>query len=190
MPHADNFFAGWNSIGVRTQPQPNAGDANGAFYGPISMKARNQSRSSAADAYYRPIAETRSNLHLLTGHAFTKIQFSGRKRASSVDVSVCYRLRWICAFSLTRDIIQFIPRHASSDSIVTNVKARREIILAAGALHSPQILQLSGIGPKRLLSSLGIETVVDLPGVGRNFQDQPTLYMQYSCKKIYECIGG
>ena len=75
-----------------------------------------------------------------------------------------------------------MSRNASSDSIVTNVQARREIILAAGALHSPQILQLSGIGPKQLLSSLGIETVVDLPGVGRNFQDQPTLYMQYSCK--------
>jgi len=79
-------------------------------------------------------------------------------------------------------MFQFVPRNASSDSVVTNVKARREIILAAGALHSPQILQLSGIGPKQLLSSLGIETVVDLPGVGRNFQDQPTLYMQYICK--------
>lgn len=75
-----------------------------------------------------------------------------------------------------------MSRNASSDSIVTNVQARREIILVAGALHSPQVLQLSGIGPKKLLSSLGIETVVDLPGVGRNFQDQPTLYMQYSCK--------
>ena len=84
--------------------------------------------------------------------------------------------------SPTRGIFRFVPRNASSDSVVTNVKARREITLAAGALHSPQILQLSGIGPKELLSSLGIETVVDLPGVGRNFQDQPTLYMQYSCK--------
>ena len=75
-----------------------------------------------------------------------------------------------------------MPRNASGDSIVANVKACREIILAAGAPHSPQILQLSGIGPKQLLSSLGIVTVVDLPGVGRNFQDQPTLYMQNSCK--------
>ena len=75
-----------------------------------------------------------------------------------------------------------MPRNTSSNSTVTNVKARREIILAAGALHSPQVLQLSGIGPKKLLSSLGIETVVDLPGVGTNFQDQPTVYMQYSCE--------
>ena len=75
-----------------------------------------------------------------------------------------------------------MPRNVSSESAVTSVEARCEIILAAGAAHSPQILQLSGIGPKQLLSSLGIETIVDLPGVGRNFQDQPTLYMQHSCK--------
>lgn len=76
-----------------------------------------------------------------------------------------------------------MPRNTSSDGAFTNVKARHEIILAAGALHSPQVLQLSGIGSKRLLSSLGIETIINLPGVGRNFQDQPTLYMQYSCKE-------
>lgn len=76
-----------------------------------------------------------------------------------------------------------MPRNASSDSPVINVKARREVILAAGAANSPQILQLSGIGPKELLSSFEIETIVDLPGVGRNFQDQPTLYMQFSCKE-------
>lgn len=62
------------------------------------------------------------------------------------------------------------------------MKARREIVLAAGAPHSPQVLQLSGIGPKKLLSGLGIKTLVDLPGVGENFQDQPTMYMQFTCK--------
>lgn len=56
------------------------------------MEAQNQSRSSAADAYYRPIAEKRRNLHLLTGHVVTRVGFSGRKRATSVDVSVSYRL--------------------------------------------------------------------------------------------------
>jgi choline dehydrogenase-like flavoprotein len=54
------------------------------------------------------------------------------------------------------------------------------VILAAGAVHSPQILQLSGIGPEGLLSSLGIETILDLPGVGYNFQDQPSMFMSFN----------
>lgn len=64
----------------------------------------------------------------------------------------------------------------------STVRAGREIIMAAGAARTPQILQLSGVGDERLLSSLDIKTIVSLPGVGSNFQDQPTLYMQFSCK--------
>ncbi|KAI0384574.1 putative GMC oxidoreductase [Hypomontagnella monticulosa] len=59
----------------------------------------------------------------------------------------------------------------------TTVKANREVILSAGAIHSPQILQLSGIGPSKLLQSAGINTTVDLPGVGQNFQDHPMMFM-------------
>ncbi|KAM0716125.1 hypothetical protein Q7P37_008639 [Cladosporium fusiforme] len=158
-PVIRRFFEGWNSIGLATQPQPNGGDANGAFYSPISMKAANQSRSSASEAYYRPIAETRVNFHLLTGHIVTKINFSGNKTATSID---------------------FISRNATATNETTTARACREIILAAGAPLSPQVLQLSGIGSKKLLSNLGIKTIVDLPGVGQNFQDQPTLYPQYT----------
>ena len=50
------------------------------------------------------------------------------------------------------------------------------MIIAAGAPHTPQVLQLSGIGPARLLSELGIPVVVDLPGVGQNFQDHPAIF--------------
>lgn len=60
------------------------------------------------------------------------------------------------------------------------VKAKKEVVLAAGAVHTPQILQLSGVGPASLLDNLSIEIVVDLPGVGQNFQDHPTLYAAYS----------
>lgn len=77
---------------------------------------------------------------------------------------------------------QFTSRNSSSAAQVHTIKACREVILAAGAPRSPQVLQLSGIGPKKLLTGLGIETIVDLPGVGQNFQDQPTLYMQYNCE--------
>lgn len=150
MP-ADNFFRGWNSIGVATQPQPNAGDANGAFYSSVSLKVVNQSRSSASDAYYRPIAGKRDNFHLVTGHTVTQINFDEHKTATSVN---------------------FIPRNASSTNATVTAKACREVILAAGAPHSPQLLQLSGIGPKKLLSGFGIETIVDLPGESYGIQSR------------------
>ena len=54
------------------------------------------------------------------------------------------------------------------------------MILAAGAVHSPQILQLSGVGPEALLSKLGIDCVEHLPGVGLNFQDQVNKIPEYS----------
>lgn len=86
------------------------------------------------------------------------------------------------------DTGQFISRETNKTS---TVEASREVILAAGAVRSPQILQLSGVGPKKLLEGLGIECVVDLPGVGRNFQDQPTIYMQFSCRCLFVCeVGG
>lgn len=64
---------------------------------------------------------------------------------------------------------------------VTRVSANNEVVLAAGTGHTPQLLQLAGIGPKSLLQGLGIDVVVDLPGVGKNFQDHPTLYVQGTC---------
>jgi hypothetical protein len=83
-----NFFAGWKSIGVAINPQPNDGEATGAFYSTISAYAKNQSRAHASNAYYRPIAGVRRNLHLITGHSVSKINFNKEIRAVSVDVGV------------------------------------------------------------------------------------------------------
>lgn len=73
---------------------------------------------------------------------------------------------------------------AKNATRMATVKARKEVILAAGAVHTPQLLQLSGVGPKRHLEEAGIETVVDLPGVGQNFQDHPMLGMAIMCACI------
>ncbi len=80
---------------------------------------------------------------------------------------------------LIRWLQQFVTRNVTGTH---TIKASCEIILAAGAPHSPQVLQLSGIGPKSLLSSLGIKTLVDLPGVGYNFHDQPSMFMSFNCE--------
>jgi Choline dehydrogenase and related flavoproteins len=63
------------------------------------------------------------------------------------------------------------------------VFADREVLLCAGAIASPQILQRSGVGPAELLKSLDIPVVQDLPGVGENLQDHLEMYLQYKCKK-------
>lgn len=62
------------------------------------------------------------------------------------------------------------------------VKAGKEIVVAAGAIHSPQVLQRSGVGPKKLLEEAGVEVVVDLPGVGSNLQDHAVAGVSFRCK--------
>ncbi len=64
------------------------------------------------------------------------------------------------------------------------VYTRRELILAAGAIHTPQILELSGIGDANVLSALNVPVVVDLPGVGNNLQDHALLRLEYPCTLI------
>lgn len=71
----------------------------------------------------------------------------------------------------------------SRDSVnATRFIASRNIIMASGAINTPRLLQLSGIGPKDLLESLDIDTLVDAPGVGANFQDHPAMYLSFKCK--------
>jgi choline dehydrogenase-like flavoprotein len=147
------FYKAWSSIGVTINPQPSNGDSNGAIYGPLSLSYQNQSRCSAAVAHYRGAPGNRPNYHLLTGHIVTKVLLNKMMAATGVN---------------------FVSRDQPNN--VLSINAAKEIIIAAGALRSPQLLQLSGIGPKNLLSGLGIKVLVDLPGVGYNFQDQPSFF--------------
>ena len=64
-----------------------------------------------------------------------------------------------------------------------SVKALQEVILAAGAMHTPQILQLSGVGDVNSSKQLGIKPVVDLPGVDKNLQDHLVLKVNYNCSR-------
>lgn len=67
--------------------------------------------------------------------------------------------------------------------------AAKEVVLAAGAIHSPQLLQLSGIGDPSLLKQFDISTVVNLPGVGANFQDHPLLRSFTTCELLHPDLG-
>lgn len=72
----------------------------------------------------------------------------------------------------------------SKEGAISSVTAKLEVILAAGSVHTPTVLQRSGIGPKGILDQAGIEILLDLPGVGQNFQDHPTLAYGFNCKFV------
>ena len=140
-----------------TPKDPGSGEARGAFWAPSSLDPKDETRSYARTAHYDRIIATRPNYHLLINTAVRRIIFKGNRAVG----------------------VEFVSRETNQSKTVL---ARNEVILAAGSVHSPQILQLSGVGPASLLKSLGIKVVVDLPGVGQNFQDHPTLYSAFNCK--------
>lgn len=130
-----------HQAGMRINPDINGASQDGV--GIYQITTQGGLRASASTAYLRPALQ-RPNLTLaLKAHA-TRIAFSAR-RASGVD-------------------------YLQGGTTFT-ARARREVILAAGAINSPQLLQLSGVGPGALLQQLGMGVVHDSPAVGRHLQD-------------------
>ena len=148
----DAFIAGAAEVGVPRNDDINGADQEGAGY--YQLTARNGLRCSAATAYLKPLRR-RSNLVVETGAHVHGLRFAGRRAVG---------VRYACG-RLMRD-----------------ASARAEIILCAGAVGSPQILQLSGVGPAALLQEHGIEVVHALPGVGENLQDHLQIRAVYACR--------
>lgn len=119
--------------------------------------SRNGVRLSSARAFITPF-ENRSNLHVIVNATVTKVR-TLNKRATGVNVLINGRRRIIFA--------------------------RREVILSAGSVNTPQLLMLSGIGPKEHLRSLGIPVVVDLPGVGENLHNHQSFGMDFSLNEDF-----
>ncbi|KAK1524452.1 GMC oxidoreductase [Colletotrichum costaricense] len=128
------------------------GDNVGVAWLPQNSGGPNATRSTAETAYFNPVS-ARENLHLLIRHYGAAIKFEGNTTTGVVI--------------------------GSRDGSETKFVVSGNVVLAAGAVHTPQLLQLSGIGPEKLLKSLDIDVVVDLPGVGANFQDHPSIFMVY-----------
>lgn len=121
-------------------------------------------RSSAGTAYFDPV-QNRTNLHVLLNTRVTRLINTAADGATP-------------AFD-TVELGQSLA-----------VTASNEVILSAGAIGTPQILQLSGVGDSNVLSKLGIETVVDLPDVGKNLQDHPmaVAYLQVNSTKGWDDV--
>ncbi|KAJ3962890.1 hypothetical protein N0V92_000326 [Colletotrichum tropicale] len=156
FPSAANFWQAALESGFTPSPDPLAGDqAVGLFNFPTLADATTRTRSHARRNHYTRVKDTRPNYHILAEHTVSRVLFEG-KRAIGVE---------------------YLPT-AGGEKV--SIYATKEVLLAAGGVHTPQLLQLSGIGNKGFLEGLGIEVVEDLPGVGENFQDQADLKVPYN----------
>src|SRR5215470_7156701 len=150
-PLCEAFIASAQQAGFPRNDDFNGPTQEGAGY--FQLTARNGRRCSTAVGYLRQ-ARRRPNLAVVTDALASRILLSDRRA-----VGVEYR----------RGDTTHIA-HASG-----------EVILAGGAFNSPQLLQLSGLGPAALLRPLGIEVIADMPGVGADLQDHLQIRMQYRC---------
>ncbi|KAF8064007.1 GMC oxidoreductase [Lyophyllum atratum] len=146
------------NMGVKVIEDPYKGNINGTWIGSASLDPRTWTRSSSATAYLTP-SQDRPNLTVLLHALVSRIIF-----ANDVDSEQ----------RLTATGLEFI--HQGSKYIVN---AQKEVILSAGAAKSPQILELSGIGRHEVLSKIGIDTKINLPGVGENLQEHNFIGISY-----------
>ncbi|KAK7425566.1 hypothetical protein QQZ08_008007 [Neonectria magnoliae] len=152
-PTTKNIVRALKELKIPISKDQANGSAIGGYFCPHNQDPVAITRSSAREAYYNNVAK-RQNLHLISGHQVTRIVT--KKTSSAVKVTG----------------VEFAT---SKNAARATVEVKKEAILAAGAIHTPQILQVSGIGNSKTLSSINVKTVVDLPGVGQNFHDHVLL---------------
>ncbi|WP_226016591.1 choline dehydrogenase [Novosphingobium sp. FKTRR1] len=157
-PFARAFIAAGQQAGY-----PFCADLNGAMregFGAVDLTVGKGRRSSASSAYLRPVLK-RPNLTVLTHAQTRKVLFDGRRPSG----------------------IAFV--HAATERTAI---ARREVILCAGAINTPHLLMLSGIGPAAHLAEHGLPVVADLPGVGQGLQDHLAAHVKYRSTKPYSML--
>ena len=154
------IIRGANELGIPRNDDFNGATQEGVGY--YQLSTRKGWRSSTATAYLKPAAK-RPNLRVETNAHASAILFGGAR--GPMDGARAVGIRY--------------ERHGATHE----VRAAKEVILAAGTLRSPQLLQLSGIGPAALLQAHGIPLVKELPGVGANLQDHLQLRLIYKCTK-------
>ncbi|PYH35194.1 GMC family oxidoreductase [Aspergillus neoniger CBS 115656] len=151
------FTAAWprtfEALNHRLTGDPMSGLAKGAFCNPATIHGTSRARSHAGVAYYTPEIAQRSNLRVITEAFVEKVL---------LDKTACVDDGQAIATG-----IQF----RGIDGIQRTVAARAEVILAAGTIKTPHLLELSGIGDAKLLQAHGIDIIIDNPNVGENLQE-------------------
>ncbi|KAI1085603.1 putative GMC oxidoreductase [Whalleya microplaca] len=150
----------WDSLGYPFNSDVNSGDVRGFDIWPQTLDRDANIREDAARAYYYSV-ESRPNLKIIKG--------------------TVTRLAWTNSTSREDPYAEGIE-YLTPEGQAVQVSAAKEVILSAGSLRSPLILERSGIGNPSFLKAHGIETKVDLPGVGEHLQDQPNTVLLYASK--------
>ncbi|MCV2219179.1 GMC family oxidoreductase [Thauera sp. Sel9] len=151
-PIADYFIAAAQDIGIPYNDDYNGASQEGVGY--FQQTAHKGLRWSTAKGFLKP-ARTRANLAVETKAQTTRVLFEGRRAVG----------------------VEFLQ-----GGVLRQARARAEVVLACGAIGSPQILQNSGIGPAELLRRVGVEVRHALPGVGRNLQDHLQVRLVYKTR--------
>ncbi|CTQ77664.1 GMC family oxidoreductase [Roseibium alexandrii] len=153
-PICDAWVEAAQAAGYPLNPDYNGAEQEGVGY--FQLTTRNGRRCSSAVAFLKPV-QSRSNLQVVTRAATTRILFESRRATG-----VVYR---------------------DTEGREHTVKARAEVILSAGAIGSPQLLMVSGVGEAQHLQENDIDTVADLPGVGKNLQDHLQARLVFKCNE-------
>ncbi|KAI1346177.1 glucose-methanol-choline oxidoreductase-like protein [Xylaria sp. FL0043] len=153
-----------HSLGHRATGDPFSGEIVGAYTNAATIDPETRQRSYSASNYWGPVKD-RANLTLVTEAHVTKVILEGTAPA----------------------VVAAGAQYIHNGEVI-KVKARKEVILSAGALHSPKILELSGIGDPELLSSLSIPVIVSSKYVGDNLQDHPMSGLSFEVRDGVETI--
>ncbi|KAF2441730.1 GMC oxidoreductase [Karstenula rhodostoma CBS 690.94] len=148
-PTTKNLINATKEFGIYISNDQASGNAYGGYYCPHNLDPVNVTRSSAKEAYY-DTASARQNFHIITGNQVTQITIEAANGVVKVTG------------------VEFA---SSSNATRQTVSVSQEAILAAGALHTPQLLQVSGIGDPAHLKNINVEPIVALPAVGQNLHD-------------------
>lgn len=155
-PQQDGFIPALNTLGAPNNTESLSGNNIGVMIQPSNVRYSNYTRSYSPT--YLTIAGP--NLHVMTNTSVERIETSSKKGVVTAT-GVCINGN-------------------------TVIKAKKEVILSAGSVQTPALLEVSGIGNKSIVQAAGIESVLDLPGVGENFQDHLRIQNSYQLKPEYE----
>lgn len=147
---------GLRAIGIGEIDDFNSGKLIGSQFTPLTIRPSDQTRSSSEASFIQSMNGSTANLKIYTGTMAKRVLFDDNKTATGVEVM--------------------------SNGLTYQINAAKEVIVSAGAFQSPQVLMLSGIGPRATLEQFDIPVVVDLPGVGQNMWDHVLFGPSYRVK--------